>query len=145
MSSEQEILSLNLDSALADAVLKTGKATEANASKAEGFAKRVWAAAEACEYASLIYALAHDLEESKTQPVSMEGDADPVTSIRRASQFLSEAQTLRRQNGKQFVMEGYERLRQGTDILRSAYLALTRPSVKSNSGQSKQDSHRYPT
>ncbi|TMI58494.1 hypothetical protein E6H16_09620 [Candidatus Bathyarchaeota archaeon] len=54
--SEQEVLEGKLDRAIAEAETKTAKALDSITNKTEDAEKDLWAAAEAAEFASLVYA-----------------------------------------------------------------------------------------
>jgi len=128
--SEQEVLEGKLDRAIAEAETKTAKALDSITNKTEDAEKDLWAAAEAAEFASLVYALTYSLEDSTGNTASRR-ELDETSSILNASsQNLKTVQTLRGKGDKDSLMEGYKLLRGTTDALRNIYLALTRTSSK---------------
>ncbi len=127
--SEQEVLEGKLDRALAEAETKTSRALESITSKTEDSEKDLWAAAEATEFASLVYALTYSLEDS-TVTTTRKDDEDTSTMVRDAPQNLRRVQTLRKQLDKDSLLEGYKVLRGTTDSLRNAYLRITKIKTK---------------
>ncbi len=127
--SEQEVLEGKLDRALAEAETKTSKAADSLTNKTENSEKDLWAAAEATEFASLVYALTYSLEDS-TVTTTRKDDEDTSTMVRDASQNLRRVQTLRKQLDKDSLLEGYKVLRGTTDSLRNAYLRITKIKTK---------------
>ena len=127
--SEQEVLEGKLEKALAEAETKTSKASDSITNKTEDSEKDLWAAAEATEFASLVYALTYSLEDS-TVTTTRKDDEDTSTMVRDASQNLRRVQTLRKQLDKDSLLEGYKVLRGTTDCLRNAYLGITKIKTK---------------
>ena len=127
--SEQEVLEGKLEKALAEAETKTSKASDSITNKTEDSEKDLWAAAEATEFASLVYALTYSLEDS-TVTTTRKDDEDTSTMVRDASQNLRRVQTLRKQLDKDSLLEGYKVLRGTTDSLRNAYLGITKIKTK---------------
>ena len=127
---EQEVLEGKLDRAIAEAETKTAKALDSITNKTEDAEKDLWAAAEAAEFASLVYALTYGLEDSGGNTASRR-ELDETSSILNASsQNLKTVQTHRGKGDKDSLMEGYKLLRGTTDALRNIYLVLTRTSSK---------------
>jgi hypothetical protein len=129
--SEQEVLEGKLDGALIDAETKTGAALESVTNKTENFEKDIWAAAEATEFASLVYALTYSLEDSSGSNTTGRRETEPTRAIlSAASQNLKTVQALRGKQDKDSLVEGYKLLRGTTDALRNEYLALTKASAR---------------
>src|SRR2546425_6748123 len=127
---EKEVLEGNLDKALAEAERKTGKALESIANKTEDSEKDLWAAAEAAEFASLVYTLTHSLEDSSGNTTTRRDSEETSTVVKEASQNLKTVQELRKQRDKDRLLEGYKLLRRTTDALRNAYLTLSKTKTK---------------
>ena len=128
--SEQEVLEGKLDRALAEAETKTTKALESISNKREDSEKDVWAAAEAAEFASLIYALTYGLEDSTGSTTGKRSPEEPVTILNAASQKLKTVQTLRGKGDKDSLLDGYKLLRGTTDDMRNVYLTLSKTETK---------------
>ena len=128
---EQEILEDNLDRALAEARVKIEKAVESLSSNVAGYEKDVWAAAEACEYSSLVYSLTYNLEEAAF-PASKKENLQPLAVAVGASQSLASIRSLRATKDKNSILEGYRLLREAADRLRTSYLSLTRPKTRTS-------------
>lgn len=125
---EQEVLEGNLDKALADAEFKIQKAIESLSVNSQGNEKDVWAAAEACEYSSLVYSLAHNLEDQAVSPSKVESP-EPLATMMEARQSLDRIRTLRKDGEKDSILEGYRTLRETADKLRISYLSLAKPKT----------------
>jgi hypothetical protein len=128
--SEQELLEGKLDTALAEAETKILKAVESLPDRSVDSEKDVWAAAEAAEFASLVYALTYGLEESSGNTSGKREIVETLTVLNAAAQDLKIVQTFRGKRDKDSLMEGYKLLRGATDSLRNAYLGLTRTGQK---------------
>jgi hypothetical protein len=128
--SEQELLEGKLDTALAEAETKVTKALESFPDRREESEKEIWAAAEATEFASLVYALTYSLEESSGNTGGKREIVETLTVLTAASQDLKTVHALRGKMDKDSLLEGYQLLRGTTDALRTAYLALTRTNQK---------------
>ena len=126
--SEQEVLEGKLDRAIAEAETKTAKALDSITNKTEDVEKDLWAAAEAAEFASLVYALTYSLEDSTGNTASRRELEETPSILSTASQNLKTVQTLRGKGDKDSLTESYNLLRRTTDALRNAYLALTKTS-----------------
>ncbi len=133
---EQEVLDEKLRSALAEARTKTRQALERNSSDARTLERSLWAAAEATEYASLVYSLRHNVEDRNTShsTPNRRKTIDPSHLVEEARQSLAyfEHQT---DHDKESVVEGYRTLRRAADDLRTAYLY----TAKSGTAESKPD------
>ncbi|HZF21713.1 MAG TPA: hypothetical protein VEZ43_04520 [Dongiaceae bacterium] len=127
--SEQEVLEGKLEKALAEAETKTSKALDSVTNKTEEAEKDIWAAAEAAEYASLVYVLTHSLDDSPVT-TTRKDDEETLTIVRDASQNLKRVQTVRKQPDKDSLLEGYKILRGTTDSLRNTYLRITKIKTK---------------
>lgn len=125
-SQEQQLLEEKLHLALEEALAKASAALEEVAKKREGYGKKVWLAAEAAEYSSLLYSLTYGLE-----------DLDPPLRVTKGRDMLSlvkdsvEALTLIRTGKREEHKETYAKLRNAAHSLRSAYLADRRATGKS--------------
>ena len=128
--SEQELLEAKLDTALAEAETKILKALESLPDRSVDIEKDVWAAAEAAEFASLVYALTYGLEESSGNTSGKREIVETLTVLNAAAQDLKIVQAFRGKRDKDSLMEGYKLLRGTTDSLRNAYLGLTRTDQK---------------
>jgi len=128
--SEQELLEAKLDTALAEAETKILKALESLPDRSVDSEKDVWAAAEAAEFASLVYALTYGLEESSGNTSGKREIVETLTVLNAAAQDLKIVQAFRGKRDKDSLMEGYKLLRGTTDSLRNAYLGLTRTDQK---------------
>jgi hypothetical protein len=127
---ELEVLEGKLDGALTEAETKTAAALESVTSKRENFEKDIWAAAEATEFASLVYALTYDLQDSSGgSTISRRETETTLTILSKASQDLKTVQAIKRKQDKDSLVEGYKLLRGITVALRNEYLALTRASA----------------
>lgn len=127
--SEQEVLEGKLEKALAEAETKTSKALDSVTNKTEEAEKDIWAAAEAAEYASLVYVLTHSLDDSPVT-TTRKDDEETLTIVRDASQNLKRVQRVRKQPDKDSLLEGYKILRGTTDSLRNTYLRITKIKTK---------------
>jgi hypothetical protein len=128
---EQEVLEGKLDGALTEAETKTVAALESVNNKRESFEKDIWAAAEATEFASLVYALTYNLQDSGGSSTGGRPETEKtLTILSTASQNLKTVQALRGKQDKDSLVEGYKLLRGTTDALRNEYLALTRARAR---------------
>ncbi len=129
--SEQEVLEGKLYGALTEAETKTAAALESVTNKRENFEKDIWAAAEATEFASLVYALTYNLQNSSGGSTTGRRETETtLTILSTASQDLKTVQAIRGKQDKDSLVEGYKLLRGITGTLRNEYLALTRASAK---------------
>ncbi len=123
---EQQVLLEKLEQTLAEAELKTKKALESTTKKDPGRIKDLWAAAEASEFSSLIYALAFGMEDSKTITRAVE-IGNSSEAIKEAFDALQKTKALLVKGRLEHTLDAYDSLRHATDTLRSAYLSTTRP------------------
>jgi hypothetical protein len=94
--SEQELLEGKLDTALTEAETKVTKALESFPDRREESEKEIWAAAEATEFASLVYALTYSLEESSGNTGGKREIVETLTVLTAASQDLKTVHALGR-------------------------------------------------
>src|SRR2546426_11064562 len=126
--SEQEVLEGKLDRAIAEAETKTAKALDSITNKTEDAEKDLWAAAEAAQFASLVYALTYSLEDSTGNTASRR-ELDEASSILNASsQNLKTVPTLRGTADKDSLLTRYKLLRGTTRALRNVCHVCTRTS-----------------
>ncbi len=127
--SEQDILSAKLDKALREARDKTERAARSTTKAFQVYEKELWAAAEACEYASLMYLLTYNLEGTNTPPPGKVEELDVSKALSQATLTLERILSDRQGQGP--ILEGYKLLRRDADLLRSSYLSMTRPKQRS--------------
>lgn len=117
-SQEQQLLEEKLRTALEEAWTKANVALEEVVKGDEGDAKKVWLAAEAAEYSSLLYSLTYGLEDVDP-PVRETRGRDATELVRESVEALNLIRT-RKQTEQQ---EAYAMLRNAAHSLRTAYLA----------------------
>ena len=122
---EQQILLKSLSKALDEAWEKANKALQDIGQDAEGYEKKVWAAAESAEYASLLFSLTYDLEDVDPPP-PMKKIPETRDLVRGSVEALRH---VRKPRGKQKT-EDYKNLRTAVHYLRTAHLDLARKPGK---------------
>jgi hypothetical protein len=126
--SELEKLFAKLDKALLEARDKTERAATSTTKTSQDYEKEIWAAAEACEYACLMYVLTYNIEGTNASPPSKVEDLDVSKAL--SQTILTLERTLADRQGKGPILDGYKLLRRDADLLRSSYLSMTRPKQK---------------
>lgn len=117
-SQEQQLLEDKLHAALEEAWTKANAALEEVVKGDEGDAKKVWLAAEAAEYSSLLYSLTYGLEDVDP-PVRETKSRDTTELVKESVEALNLIRT-RKQPEPQ---KAYGMLRNAAHSLRTAYLA----------------------
>lgn len=120
-SQEQQLLEDKLHAALEEAWTKANAALEEAVKGDENAAKKVWLAAEAAEYSSLLYSLTYGLEDVDP-PVRKTKGRDTTELVKESVEALNLIRT-RKQTEPQ---EAYGMLRNAAHSLRTAYLATSR-------------------
>ena len=114
---EQRVLETKLNKALEEAWTKANAALEDTTKGVEGSAKKIWLAAEAAEYSSLLYSLAYGLEDVDPPPPEKKG-LDTLSLVKESVAALSQVRT----PGRLKREHAYETLRNSVHGLRTAYL-----------------------
>ena len=117
-SQEQQLLEEKLRTALEEAWAKASAALEEVVKGDEGDAKKVWLAAEAAEYSSLLYSLTYGLEDVDP-PVRETKGRDAVDLVKESVEALN----LIRAGEQTDQREAYGMLRIASHGLRTVYLA----------------------
>jgi len=117
-SQEQQLLEEKLRTALEEAWAKANAALVEVVKGDEGDAKKVWLAAEAAEYSSLLYSLTHGLEDVNP-PVRETKSRDAADLVREAVEALN----LIRARKPTDQQEAYGMLRNAAQSLRTVHLA----------------------
>ena len=123
---EQRVLEANLNKALEEAWTKANAALEDAARGLEGFAKKIWLAAEAAEYSSLLYSLTYGLEDMDPAPPEMKGK-DTLSLVKESVAALSQVRT----SNKRKQEQTYSTLRNAVHGLRTAYLSSLKNAERS--------------
>lgn len=113
---EQRVLEANLNKALEEAWTKANEALEDATRGLEGSAKKIWLAAEAAEYSSLLYSLTYGLEDADPPPPEMKGQ-DTFSLVKESVAALSQV----RRSDKRKREQAYSTLRNAVHGLRTAY------------------------
>ena len=124
---EKRLLEANLNKALEEAWTKANAALEDATRGLEGSAKKIWLAAEAAEYSSLLYSLTYGFEDVDPPPPEMKGQ-DTFSLVKESVVALSQV----RRSDKRKREQAYSTLRNAVHGLRTAYLS----SLK-NAGRSR--------
>ena len=114
---EQQVLEANLNKALEEAWAKANAALEDATRGLEGSAKKIWLAAEAAEYSSLLYSLTYGLEDVDPPPPEKRG-LDTLSLVKESVAALGQVRT----PGRLKREKAYETLRNAVHSLRTAYL-----------------------
>ena len=114
---EQRVLEANLNKALEEAWTKASEALEDATRGLEGSAKKIWLAAEAAEYSSLLYSLTYGLGDADPPPPEMKGQ-DTFSLVKESVAALSQVRT----SNKRKQEQAYSTLRNAVHGLRTAYL-----------------------
>ena len=117
-SQEQQLLEEKLRTALEEAWAKASAALEEIVKGDEGDAKKVWLAAEAAEYSSLLYSLTYGLEEVDP-PVREAKGRDAADLVKESVEALN----LIRAGKQTDQREAYGMLRNASHSLRTVHLA----------------------
>ena len=117
-SQEQQLLEEKLRTALEEAWAKGSAALEEIVKGDEGDAKKVWLAAEAAEYSSLLYSLTYGLEDVDP-PVRETKGRDTTELVKEAVEALNLIRTGKLKDQQ----EAYGMLRNAAQSLRTVYLA----------------------
>ena len=123
---EQRVLEANLNKALGEAWTKANAALEDAARGLEGSAKKIWLAAEAAEYSSLLYSLTYGLEDMDPAPPEMKGK-DTLSLVKESVAALSQVRT----SNKRKQEQTYSTLRNAVHGLRTAYLSSLKNAERS--------------
>ncbi|HEY4822572.1 MAG TPA: hypothetical protein VIH83_02680, partial [Candidatus Bathyarchaeia archaeon] len=114
---EQRVLEASLNKALEEAWTKANAVLEDATRGLEGSAKKIWLAAEAAEYSSLLYSLTYGLEDMDPAPPEMKGK-DTLSLVKESVAALSQVRT----SNKRKQEQTYSTLRNAVHGLRTAYL-----------------------
>ncbi len=123
---EQRVLEANLYKALEEAWTKANAALEDATRGLEGSAKKIWLAAEAAEYSSLLYSLTYGLEDADPHPPEMKGQ-DTFSLVKESVAALSQVRTPDKRKREQ----AYFTLRNAVHGLRTAYLSSLKNAERS--------------
>ena len=119
------MLESNLNKALEEAWTKANVALEGAATDGDGSAMKIWLAAEAVEYSSLLYSLTYGLEDVDPPPAEKKGQSamlllkDSVSGLKRV-----------RERGLLTHLQAYELLREAAHGLRTAYMNALKNSER---------------
>lgn len=122
---EKAELETRLTNAFEETLSKTQLAITETANRSQGFVKKIWLAAEAAEYTSLLYSLTYDLQDYDPEIVKRRGE-DPIVLLKDSLRILKLALGKRSQGASK---NGYEHLRTAAESLKTAYLEQTRTST----------------
>ena len=122
---EQRMLESKLNKALEEAWAKTNAALEDTASAVEGSTRKIWLAAEATEYSSLLYSLTYGLEDVDP-PLAEKKSQDALSLVKESISGLRQV----RETGRLTHLQAYELLRDAAQGLRTAYLNTLKNSEK---------------
>lgn len=125
-SQEQQLLEEKLRLALEDAWTKARDALEEAAKAPEAYGKKVWLAAEAAEFSSLLYSLTYGMEEVNP-PLRETKGRDTLSLVKESVEALNRIRTGKKAEHK----ETYETLRNAAHSLRTAYLTSLKATGKS--------------
>ncbi|MEK6919955.1 MAG: hypothetical protein AABX62_02805 [Thermoproteota archaeon] len=123
---EQRVLEANLNKALEEASAKANAALEDATRGLEGSVKKIWLAAEAAEFSSLLYSLAYGLEDVDPPPPEKKG-LDTLFLVKESVAALSQVRTSNKRKREQ----AYSTLRNAVHGLRTAYLSSLKNAERS--------------
>ncbi len=123
---DQGMLKEKLDKALEEAWSKTNLALSETSKRSRGFAKGIWAAAEAVEYSSLLFSLTYNLEDVDPAVDDRKGH-DSVSLVKESIQSLRRVSKTREHSS----VEAYQNLRTAVHYLKTAYLDQVKRKTKS--------------
>lgn len=144
---ERKELETRVNNAFQETLSKTQLAITEIENQAPSFVKKIWLAAEAAEYTSLLYSLTYDLQDYDPEVGKRRGE-DPIVLLKYSLRILKLAIGKRSQGA---IKKGYEHLRNAAESLKTVYLEQTKTSAtrrskpasrprigyKSRSGKSK--------
>lgn len=114
---DKRFLEDRLDKALDEAWTKLNAALEGANGKPEDSKRSVWLAAEAVEYASLVFNLTYGLDDLDPV-VKIKRGEDPLVLLKDSYQSLKNARELREKS----ATDAYISLRSAADKLKAAYV-----------------------
>jgi len=116
----------HLNKALEEAWSKTNLALSETSGRSAGFEKKIWAAAEAVEYSSLLFSMAYNLEDMDP-PVDKRKGTDPIALVKDSVDSLKRAREMRSRSSE----EAYTHLRTAAHYLKTAYLDHVKKTTRS--------------
>lgn len=122
---DRQILEEKLDKALDEAWSKVNIALDQVAKGTKESQMSVWSAAEATEFASLLFNLSNGLSDFDP-PVDIKKKENPPTLIQNSVDALRKAREKRHES----VREAYTNIRTAADSLKTAYVAGLKKPVK---------------
>lgn len=120
---EKAELETSLTNAFEETLSKTQLAITAMENQSQDLVKKIWLAAEAAEYTSLLYSLTHDLQDYDPEIVKRRGE-DPIGLLKNSLRILQQASGKRSLGASK---NGYELLRTAAEFLKALYLEQTKP------------------
>ncbi len=118
---ERRILKDRLRDALDEAWTKVNAAFQDTTLEKPGFEKKIWLAAEAAEYSSLLFSMTYSLEDVDP-PVDEKKNLDRVSLVKESVSLLRHVTNLRNKE----PTDAYTSLRSAVHYLRRAYLGKPR-------------------
>jgi hypothetical protein len=125
LSDTKKVFEARLTRALDEAWSKVNKLIEEPAEHSREWEMTVRLAAEAVEYSSALFSLAHGLEDFDP-PVKIEKNVDPRVLLKESVQDLRRARELRQSS----IREAYSYLRAAADHLKLVYLGQVKKNAK---------------
>lgn len=111
------MLEEKLRNALEEALHKTNLALNETSARSETFDKKIWDAADAVEYSSLLFSLTYNFEDVDPQVEDRKGDS-AVALVKDSLELLKMAREMRARSSR----EAYSNLRTAAHYLKTAYL-----------------------
>ena len=124
-STEQKLLDSKLEKALDEALSKVNIALDKASKPSASFAMEIWLAAEALEYSSFLFNLAHGLEDVKPAVKPRKHEA-AIVLIKDSMNLLK----LAREGRQESATNAYTNLRTAADYLKTAHLDQVKKFAK---------------
>ncbi len=123
---EQQMLEEKVGKGLEEARTKTDEALDQLSKGGAESEKKVWLAAEAAEYSSLLFSLTYNLEDEDPPVPVRKRNAEPTSLVKESVESLRRATELRNTS----PLEGYRYLRTAVYKLRESHHILEKASSK---------------
>ena len=122
---EQKLLESKLEKALDDAWSKVNIALDSASKPSANFAMKLWFAAEALEYSSLLFNLAYGLEDLKPA-IKPRKHEEALVLVKDSVELLKRA----REGRQKSATDAYVNLRTAADYLKTAHLDQVKKLAK---------------
>ena len=122
---DRQLLEERLDRALDEAWSKVNEAVDQVTKPGGDPSMSIWHAAEAVEYASLLFNLAHGLDDLDPE-VKIGRSEDPTVLVKKSRESLRRARELRQVS----TVEAYTNIRVAADTLKTAFLDRVKKAPK---------------